>query len=265
MAFWGLTKNRAMRYIITLMLLCLSLGACDHDAVFNRFIPHPEAEEGKAIMALLAARDFSAVEQRVEPLLREPALRSKLQDVANQFPSGQPRSISTIGAHVLKSATDETYNLTYEYEFPSAWVVANVVLQRKAGELLVAGLQAQSLSQSQRAMNAFTFNAKGPIHYIFLILACAVPALIVVALVICIRTPIPRRKWLWCLFIALGFVQFTLNWTTGQWGVQPLSFMLLGAGFSQGSPYGPHMLMFSLPIGAIVFLLGRRSFRANAA
>ncbi|MBT9459065.1 MAG: hypothetical protein IV097_20775 [Burkholderiaceae bacterium] len=39
----------------------------------NQFITQREAEEGTAIMALPAARDFAAVEQCVGPLLREPA------------------------------------------------------------------------------------------------------------------------------------------------------------------------------------------------
>lgn len=81
--------------------------------------------------------------------------------------------------------------------------------------------------------------------------------LILVALIVCIRSRI-RRKWLWIIFILLGFVQFRFDWSSGQFNVQPASLMLFGASFMRLGPYAPWILGFAIPVGAITFLLLRR-------
>lgn len=87
------------------------------------------------------------------------------------------------------------------------------------------------------------------------------PVFVISVLAACLRTRIAKRKWLWMIFIALGFVQFTFNWTTGGLGVQPVSMLLFGAGFVRAGPYGPLILQLAIPVGAIVFLAKRRSLR----
>jgi hypothetical protein len=62
------------------------------------------------------------------------------------------------------------------------------------------------------------------------------------------------RKWLWVLFILAGVGKFAVNWTSGEWGIAPLSLQLLSAS-AVASLYGPWILSFSLPLGAIVFLV----------
>ena len=120
------------------------------------------------------------------------------------------------------------------------------------------------MKQSLEEANRFTFEGKGPIHYIVFALTVAVPLFIVYALVLCFKTPIARRKWLWLLFVALGFFQLTLNWTDGAFGIQPISFALLGAGFVRAGPYMPFIFNVTIPIGAIVFLARRRSLAARS-
>jgi hypothetical protein len=85
----------------------------------------------------------------------------------------------------------------------------------------------------------------------------AVPLLIIVALIICIRSRI-RRKWLWIIFILLGFIRFRFDWASGHFDVQPVSVALFGASFFRPSPYAPWILGFAIPVGAIIFLISRR-------
>jgi hypothetical protein len=73
----------------------------------------------------------------------------------------------------------------------------------------------------------------------------------------CIRSRI-RRKWLWIIFILLGFVQFRFDWSTGHFDVQPISFALFGAGAFRPSAYAPWVLNFAIPVGAIIFFATRR-------
>ena len=138
--------------------------------------------------------------------------------------------------------------MTYEYEYEKTWMLASVVLHRKAGQLLIEGFHVNLIPKSQKALNAFNLSEKGPLHFAFLGLAVVIPLFVVTTLVVCYRTTIAKRKWLWYLFVALGLVQFSLNWTTGAWNIQPISFLLLGAGFTQAGPYAPLVLTFALPV-----------------
>lgn len=90
-----------------------------------------------------------------------------------------------------------------------------------------------------------------------LFLAILVPLFTLYALILCIRTKIEKKKWLWVIFVLAGIASFSVDWTTGQWRIVPLSFQLLGAGAS-APPYGPWVISVSLPLGAIIFLLKRK-------
>jgi hypothetical protein len=49
-----------------------------------------------------------------------------------------------------------------------------------------------------------------------------------------------------------------VNWTTGEWDIAPLSVQLLSA--SAFAPlYGPWTVSVSLPLGALMFLIYRRT------
>jgi hypothetical protein len=76
-----------------------------------------------------------------------------------------------------------------------------------------------------------------------------------------VRTKMPGRKWPWVLFVALGFGQLAVNWTTGEWALNLLSVQVFSAS-ATAAPYGPWILAVSLPVGAIVFLLRRRALRS---
>lgn len=248
-----------LRYFI--LSVALLLAACDQEAEFQKWIPKAEAEEGKQILAQLAARRFDLLEERLDPILREPDAQRKLGELAALIPAGQPKNIAVIGSNTIKRDTDIDYNLTYEYEYDSGWVIEYAFLQRKAGKLLLSGLQIIPQAQSQKAINTFSFAGKGPLHYIIFAFACLIPILIVATLVLCARAKRLQKKWLWMLFIAVGLVQFSLNWTTGQLNIQPFSFQLLGAGFFSSGPYAPLVLTIALPIGALVFLARRHALQ----
>ena len=57
----------------------------------------------------------------------------------------------------------------------------------------------------------------------------------------------------WVIFILLGFVAITVNWTTGALAFQPLSFHVLGAG-ARAAPFSPWFVTVSFPLGAVIFL-----------
>jgi hypothetical protein len=241
-------------------LLALLLAACDEEAMFDTFVPKEEAALAKRVISQLAARDYASVEAQLDPSLRSPDLRSKLEEIARQVPSGEPTNIRTVGAHTNSTNSVTSFNLTFEYQYKDSWLLANAVLERRDGKVVVQGIHVTPRTRSLETENAFTLAGKSALHYAVLALAVAIPLLVVYALVACVRTKVPKRKWLWLLFVAVGLVQFQFNWTTGAWGIQPISFALLGAGFSKAGPVAPYIFTLAFPLGALVFLKKRRSF-----
>jgi hypothetical protein len=249
-----------MRSLAAILLCLLTLTGCDQQAALESFVPQAESVQAKRFLAQLAARDFDAVEAQLDSSLRSPDVSAQLKEVAAQIPRGEPKSITTIGAHTHKVNQNTTYSLTYDYEYAESWLVANVVLEKVGETVRVSGVHTTPTRQSQKSLNEFRFTNKGVLHYVFLTLAVLIPVFCVATIVACQRTKIHKRKWLWYIFIALGFVQISLNWTTGQTNVLPLSFLLLGAGFNQAGPHAPLILTFAVPVGAIVFWLRRKAF-----
>ncbi|MCZ8233722.1 MAG: hypothetical protein O9335_01060 [Inhella sp.] len=254
-----------MRRFIVLSLLALLLTGCSQEALFERFVPQEESALAKELIAKMAAKDFAAVESRLAGPLKTPDLREKLEQMSSLLPPEPPKSVKTVGANTSTSSAATTYNLTYEYEYPDRWIIATTVLERRDGQLILEGIHFMPSSQSLAATNAFTFKGKGIAHYTVFALAIAIPLFIVYALFVCARTKLPKRKWLWLLFVAAGVVQFQFDWTSGAWGVQPISFALLGAGFAKAGPVAPYVFTLAFPLGAIVFLLKRRSMLKAAA
>jgi len=52
----------------------------------------------------------------------------------------------------------------------------------------------------------------------------------------------------------------SLNWTTGNIDFQPISVLLLGAAYWRTSLFAPVILSVSLPLGAVIFMLKRKSW-----
>ena len=259
-------NTNLMRLFYGLLLFTgVLLAGCDQQEWFDKFVPKEEAEFAKRAVGQFAARDFASIERSLVPILVQPDTRSKLQQVAEQVPSAPPLAVQIVGAHTLKTSDRDQYDLTLQYEYPGKWLLANVVLHREKGELRLAGIHVRPLPDSLQNINRFTFAGKSPIHFLVLALAVLIPLFVIATLVSCARTPIARRKWLWLLFIAVGLVRFSLNWTDGTWEFTPISFLLLGAGFNQAGPAAPYVFAVAAPIGAVLFWFRRKSLRAQPA
>lgn len=256
---------RIIRQALLVVGILIALGGCDQQAMFEKFVPQQEAAIAKRLLSQLAAKDYESIQKQLDPSIKSPSIQGALAQMAALFPAGEPKTTSVVGAHTSKTSGRTVYDLTFEYEYSGYWLLANVVLQRSNEQVTVLGLHVNPMQQSLKHLNRFTFEGKGILHYVVLAIAIAVPVFILYVLVLCFRAPIPKRKWLWLLFVALGFVQFSLNWTNGAFGMQPISFLLLGAGYVQAGPFAPFILKFSIPIGAIVFLAKRRSLAAQSA
>jgi hypothetical protein len=155
------------------------------------------------------------------------------------------------------------YYFVFEYDFAGRYLLADITLEQDKEEVIVAGLHINEVAESIVKSSKFDFKNAGVLHYGFLGAVTIFPIFSIITLVTCIRTKGLKRKWLWCIFILVGLMTFKLNWSTGAWEWQPLSFQLLSSSAFSSGAYGPWILGFSVPVGALAFWDKRKKLKTQ--
>lgn len=235
-----------------------AIGACSYDDMAEKFIPKEESEFAKAYIEKLRAGDFEYVKSLMSQEVMLKVNDDLLSEMAGDFRDGEPKSIKIIGSQVNVFNDQWQGNFTFEYEFESGWNLANAALRKVGDGYEVIGLHVYQTDASLKEINAFTLSGKTFLHYIVLIAAIVIPVFVLVTVYFCVKTPMPRRKWLWVLFILFGVGAIQVNWTSGQFAFQLLSIRLFGASAVAAGPYAPWIISASVPLGAILFWFKRK-------
>src|SRR5262245_14877562 len=167
----------------------------------------------------LRARRFDEIEQATDPRLRA-QLRAALGQMADALPEGAPTSIKLVGANKLTNDQGLTTNLTFEYGFGEQWFLINVAWLSKDDTFAIVGFNVYDTEGSLEELSKFELAGKSPTHYLVLVLAVALPIFCIYTLIVCARTRLTGRKWPWIIFILFGVGKFSLNWTSGEWGLR---------------------------------------------
>jgi len=233
------------------------LVGCDQASMMKKMTP-PEGESvAKNYINLLRQKNFEQIEKDTDQSINNPNLHTTLVEMAEMIPNRDPDSVKVVGSHVFHGPEVSSTNITFEYQFQQKWLLINVATQKKGGITSIIGFNVSPITDSMVNTNRFTLSGKSLLHYIVLALAIIIPSFTLFALIVCIRTKIEKRKWLWVIFVISGLTIFSIDWTTGQWKFNPLYVQFLGA--SAFAPlYGSWKIGISLPLGAIVFLLKRK-------
>lgn len=242
-----------------LAMACLPLlAACSKQDAIQLFAPAEDQAIAREYIDDLRRGDLLPIERDLDPSLARGDVHSTLVRMAAQLPQEAPRSVKVVGAQVLRRAGRRDLNLTFEYEFPSRWALINVATRRQGGKLTIVGLHVNFERTSLEDQFRFGLTGKSPLQYTILALAVGFPLLTLYALIECVRSKLRGRKWPWVIFVLVGFVRVGVNWTTGAWVFQLVAVQLFSAS-AAAQFYGPWIISVSLPLGAILFLLLRRS------
>ena len=250
---------RTFSKIIATIVMVL-VAACSYQDMADKLIPKEESGFAKDYLHQLQARNFQYVKTYVDPSIEAEVTDAKLIEIADYFPGGELLSTELIGSHVNTFNSQWQGNFTFEYQFSGGWALANVVLKRTKDALSVVGFNVYRTEASQRELNKFTLAGKSAIQYLVLTLAIAAPLFVLVTLYFCIKTPIQKRKWLWVLFVLVGVGSMSVNWSSGQYHIQPLSLNLFSASALAAGPFAPWIISASIPLGAILFWFKRKGF-----
>ncbi len=226
----------------------------------------PKAESAQARQYVEDIRNgkYAAIEAAFDRQFVTPEMPAQLAKVTALFPKEKPARIYLVGTNTATMDKQTTYRLTYQYSFAHDWLLAEVIMKRTDGKLVLYGVHVRPMTDSVQRANALTLRGKSLIHYAFAIGALLVFAFTAITAYVCATTPIPRRRWLWILFVMVGFGIVGFNWTTGEIGVGFLTVQLFSFGFIKPL-FAPMVLKLSFPLGAIVFWSRRHVWLDEAA
>lgn len=228
----------------------------------NIMAPKEDENVAQYYIGLLREGQLEPIERDLDPSLKDPNFHNTMVKVAGRIPHNQPASVKLVGCDVFKASNLRRINLTYEFQFSDQWMLINVATQKKKDVFTIIGMGVLPIADSLENLNRFTLFGKRIRNYLVLLWGLATACFIFYALVLCIRTKIKKRKWLWILFILFAVGELSINWTTGQFKLNPVSVQLFGfSAFANG--YGPWIINVGFPLGAFLFLLRRRKITGN--
>lgn len=239
-----------MRYWV-LILLAL-LGACSSEAMFDTIsTPQERAMALQAANALIAG-DFPKFDDVMDVGLRDNMTSETMAKMKPFMPKGAP---------VLKKVFEFDYDdgpstktFTYEAGSGNRWAAIEITLRTAPGPIIVVAYRVWPLDHSPSSETDFSFAKAGAAGCFWIAMMILVLGITITGFVQVIRTRGLKLKWLWAIGCLFSFVTFWLQVGPGSFGVMPISFQLLGVGFTK-TVFEPWVLKFSIPVLAIVFLI----------
>lgn len=232
----------------------------DNRALYEVLLTKEEIAFGDQCFDLMRQHDFSTLEAKLAPELRGPTTRETLERIAAFIPSDAPLDSDIIRTRVTTVNGKRMVDLTFQYLFPQIWVVEDITIDETGRDPILKGFLIDASLQSVEQRNSLSpsIAIHKPIKTLLIGgLAVAVPAFCLITAFFCLRTPIPRRKWLWTIFVLLGFTELSVDWITGKVDFQLLVITILGGASSHDGTYGGWMFAMSLPVGAVIFWIKR--------
>ena len=207
-----------------LILLFLTVPAKASEAPDSRL--SDDVALMKSTIALLAAKDFTAVRDRLDTAMG-PASDETLDRMSNLFGAAEPASIETISGTETRNLQTGAGNsrILLEYAVTGKWLVVDAVINTQAASKRFTRLFITPNKQSLRELNAFHFFGKGPVQYLFLAGWLTIIALTAFAMAIAFRRHTGWRRWALILSMPLGLTPtVAVNWNTAQiWVIEAVS------------------------------------------
>jgi len=202
---------------------------------------------------------FNAARARMTLEARAVSPDSQLQAIRSYAPPLEPSERRAVGWQISIAAGDSsTAQIAYELRYPEEGMLYTLVLKRadSRSAWAVQSFHLNKASYAELANNTLGSPSKGPMQWAFLATTVLSPLLMLFALIIVLRAPNLKLKWLWAIVAFAGIGVARMNWSTGQWGFNILSVQLIGFSLSRQGFLGfyPWLLKFTPPVGAIAAL-----------
>lgn len=252
-------------YFTTILLI--GLISCNPKTDFSKIVPDSVNKFAIRFVSEVHKGNIDSCGLMILPEKYTEEAKQFLTNVYSNIQTFPIDSFSIINASKTTLLGDNgytKYTVDYEYVIKDKFLYFTFIIIEQKGKLSITAFDGRILANSLAENYAFTFKDKGFLHYLFFFLAILIPIFIIVTLIFALKTKL-TKKWLWIIGILLGFIKFSLNWTTGQFMFNLINFSILGAGFTKSGNVSPWILSFSIPFVAIVFWIKRYKTKKDIA
>jgi hypothetical protein len=254
-----------IKNILILTIVSIIFGCSNSAEISEKIIPKNVNDFAKTFIENIQNGNIDTCLLVVDSELNNEEGREYLMNLYKNIKFFKAKSIKIAGYNITKFFGSDgctNYLIDYEYDY-GKFVYFSFNIKEQNDRLTIYGFNGQILDKSLSEINKFTFSEKRFLHYLFLFFLIIIPIFIITTIVFIAKTPM-KRKWLWIIGAFIGIMSFNLNWTTGDFGFQFMTFRLFGIGFAKSGFASPWIASFTLPIIAIIFWIKRQSFIVNA-
>jgi hypothetical protein len=249
-------RQLAPRIVVAALIVLTVASFVFSDALykvaFRQFVSTDDDAIGRHYITLLQAREVMTIERSLEKSLRTPDTRKSLLQAADLLPKGST-DVELVGYN--KNATDSAmrFSLTYELHDAHAWALVAISWTKPGDDVILDGFRVYPRKESMEYSNRLTFEGKDFAHYMWMFTTSVIALFVAVTLVLCAWEPYVRLRWLWMFLLCLGVAQFSMNWTTGETEMFPVSILLPSVSLKSAGTGAPWIVTFALPIGAVLY------------
>ncbi len=245
-----------LRYIVSVLLLSIIVGSCSLDPDILSFPDDVENKFEKVLTAILE-KDTGFILSDFDPEQSSENLGDKLDNALSFLPEEQWQEFELIGKHINSfvgsGGSHTTYTQVFQVEYETRFAKIDIYLRARDGNLFIYGLHITQLQEDLSEVNAFSLSK--PVHQlIYLVAMVGVFVFSLATFVsVIIRWKRLRSPGKWLVAVLIGVGDLSLNWTTGVYGFNFLSFGIFSAGFTSAGAYAPWLMSLYFPLGALLF------------
>lgn len=245
-----------MKYFLAL-IAALLVASCSYEDMKELIVPKEESSFARQYLDQLRLKNYEYVTSQMHPELLVKVTTEELDKLADYFPDGDPISTELMGSNVKMFNDVWSANFSFESQFNDSWTVSSVSMTKEGEKVLVTSINVYRTNESQKIINSFSKVEVSASKLLVLALTFITPIFMLVTCVFVRRTPIEKKlRWYLLSFVGVGTV--AMNWTTGEIGTKIATIKLLGFSAGAGSEFAPVILVFTVPVGAIVFWFKRK-------
>jgi len=241
-----------------LAALLFALAGCTSQIELEKYVPSNLDMFARRYLTDIAAGNLEHLRGYLDPEINNARSDSVLLAMRPELQGRVPTHMRVVGYHANYSRGRREYRIDYEGRNGAEWILYEMYLRGEPQALKVAGVHIERRASSLEDENKLSLSRKPFRNYLFGSAAILDVLFILYAVVLVFRTPMLSR-WKWVLACILGFGRFQFNWTTGTGDFQLLSVQVFGVGLDRVGVVGPWILDVAVPIGAMLFVIRRRS------
>ena len=233
----------------------LLLSACSSAKLEQMLLTPQEQTLVRDAVNDVARGDSASLSKRVPPELA-PKVAIAMPNMHRALPPPPFQLSFTNGRWVSNGATREV-DAVYEAKSKGAWALVETTLATTAGKTMLTSIDVQQTLVDPQQLNGFSFANASAAGLMMLTAMLAVALITVAALVRIWKSDRFRMRWVWTAGALFGLMTLKMNWTTGAFSFEPISFQFFSLGAVKQPIYAPWVFAVSIPLVALIALFWR--------